>query len=68
MSKNVPPDKFPALIQWLFPLLNLEDQTVMTKTWMTAMPPQVFEGVKPLIKKAIPENWVELTQKIPHLS
>jgi iron-sulfur cluster repair protein YtfE (RIC family) len=67
MSRKVPADKFPTLIQWLFPLLNLEDQTVITKVWMTAMPPQVFEGVKPLIQKAIPNSWVELTQKIPQL-
>lgn len=67
MSKNIPPDKFPVLIQWLFPLLNLQDQTVMTSVWLTAMPSQAFEGVKLLIKKAIPNNWVELTKKIPQL-
>jgi hypothetical protein len=67
MSRKVPADKFPTLIQWLFPLLNLEDQTVITKVWMNAMPPQVFEGVKLLIQKAVPNSWVELTQKIPQL-
>jgi Hemerythrin HHE cation binding domain len=67
MSRKVPQDKFPTVIQWLFPLLNLEDQTVITKVWMTAMPPQVFDGVKQLIQKAIPNSWVELTQKIPQL-
>ncbi len=67
MSRKVPADKFPILIQWLFPLLNLEDQTVITNVWMNAMPPQVFEGVKLLIQKAIPNSWIELTQKIPQL-
>jgi len=67
MSKKVPPDKFPALVQWMFPLLNLEDRVVVTKGWMTLMPPQVFAGLKPLIKNAIADKWVELAQRIPEL-
>ena len=67
MSKKVPPEKFPNLIQWLFPLLDLEDQVVVTKGWSTLMPLQVFAGVKPLIKKAVAENWAKLTLRIPEL-
>ncbi len=68
MSKKVPPERFPTLAQWLFPLLNLEDQFGVTKGWMTLMPPQVFNGLKPLIKKSVGENWVELTRRIPELA
>ncbi|MGD0979633.1 MAG: hemerythrin domain-containing protein [Candidatus Bathyarchaeia archaeon] len=67
MSKKVPPNRFPTLVQWLFPLLDLEDRVVVTKGWMTLMPPQVFAGLKPLIRKIVAENWVELTQRIPQL-
>jgi len=67
MSKKVPPDRFPTLVQWLFPLLDLEDRVVVTKGWMTLMPPQVFAGLKPLIRKIVAENWVELAQRIPQL-
>ena len=67
MSRKVPPDKFPILIQWLMPLLNLEDQLVTTKVWMTLMPPQVFANLRPLIKKSTPENWTELVRQIPEL-
>ena len=67
MSKKVPPDRFPTLVQWLFPLLDLEDRVVVTKGWMTLMPPQVFTGLKPLIKKTVSENWVDLTRRIPEL-
>ena len=67
MSKNVPPNRFPSLVRWLFPLLDIEDQVVVTKGWMTLMPPQVFDGLKPIIKKAVAENWVTLTQRIPKL-
>ena len=67
MSKKVPPERFPTVVQWLFPLLDLEDQVVVTKGWVTLMPPQVFAGVKPLIKKTVAENWAELTVRIPEL-
>jgi hemerythrin-like domain-containing protein len=67
MSKKVPPDRFPSLIHWLFPLLDFEDQLVVTKGWMTLMPQQVFAGLKPLIKQNVAENWVKLAQLIPEL-
>ncbi len=67
MSKSVPPDRFPTLVQWLFPLLDLEDRIVVTKGWMTLMPPQVFAGLKPLIRKSVGQNWSELSQRIPEL-
>jgi hypothetical protein len=67
MSKKVPPDRFPTLVQWLFPLLDLEDRVVVAKGWMTLMLPQVFAGLKPLIKKTVAENWADLTRRIPEL-
>jgi iron-sulfur cluster repair protein YtfE (RIC family) len=68
MSKKVPPDRFPIMIQWLFPLLDLDDQVVVAKGWMTLMPPQVFDNLKPSIEKAVSENWVELTRRIPEVN
>lgn len=67
MGKPVPPDKYPTVVQWLFPLLNLEDRVAITKVWMSLMPPQVFDNLKLLIKNAVAENWIELTQRIPEL-
>lgn len=67
MSKKVPPDRFPMLVQWLFPLIDLDDRVVVTKGWMTLMPPQVFDGLKPLIKRAVADRWIELTRRIPEL-
>ena len=67
MSSNVPPEKFPTAIQWLLPLLNLEDQALVAKAWLSLMPPPVFARVKPLIKEATGQNWVELTRKVPEL-
>jgi iron-sulfur cluster repair protein YtfE (RIC family) len=68
MSKKVPPEKFPSLIQWLFPLLEIEDQIVVAEIWKSLMPPQVFDGVKLLIRKATSQNWIELIRRIPDLN
>jgi iron-sulfur cluster repair protein YtfE (RIC family) len=68
MSSKVPPERFPTMIKWLFTLLDQEDQVTVTRHWMTLMPPQVFATIKPLIKKNVAANWVELIQQIPELS
>jgi hypothetical protein len=68
MSSKIPPERFPTLIQWLLPLLDIGDQVTVTKIWMSLMPPQVFVNVKQLIKKNVAQNWAEITQQIPGLS
>lgn len=67
MSGKVPPERFPALIQWLIPLLDFDDRVVITEGWMTMMPPQVFANLKPLLKKLMTQDWIALTQRIPRL-
>jgi iron-sulfur cluster repair protein YtfE (RIC family) len=67
MSKKVPPERFPAMIQWLFPLLDFDDRVVVTKGWMKLMPPQVFARLKPLMRKVMAEDWIELVRRIPNL-
>jgi len=67
MAKKVPPDKTPTLVRWLFPLLGHDDRAVVTRGWMTLMPPQVFTGLKPLIRETVAEDWPELTRRIPEL-
>jgi iron-sulfur cluster repair protein YtfE (RIC family) len=68
MSSKIPPDRFPAAIKWLMPLLDLNDQVTVTKGWMTLMPPQIFASVKPLIKKAVAEGWDKISERIPELN
>jgi iron-sulfur cluster repair protein YtfE (RIC family) len=67
MSKKVPPEKFPTMVQWFLPLLDFEDRVVVTEGWMKLMPPPIFAGLKPLMKKLMAEDWVKLTQRIPNL-
>ena len=35
---------------------------------MMFMPPQVFAGVKPIIKNAVAEGWDAIVQRIPELN
>jgi iron-sulfur cluster repair protein YtfE (RIC family) len=67
MSRNVPPKRFPALVQWLLPLLDFNDRVMVTEGWMNLMTPQVFAGLKPLMKKVMAEDWTELTRRISNL-
>ncbi len=68
MSSKIPPDWFPAAIEWLMPLLTLNDQVTVTMGWMTFMPAQIFTNVKPLIKNAVAESWDAIAQQIPELN
>jgi iron-sulfur cluster repair protein YtfE (RIC family) len=68
MSSKIPPDRFPAAISWLMPLLDLNDQVTVVKGWMTLMPPQIFANVKQLIKNAVSQDWDKIAQKISELN
>ena len=67
MSSTVPPNRFPEAIAWLFAMLDPDDRENVTRVWQTLMPPPVFAQVKPLIRKAVGNDWAELTRKIPTL-
>jgi hemerythrin superfamily protein len=68
LASKTPPERSPSQVQWLFPLLDLDDQVNVTRVWMSLMPPPVFTMLKPLIKKSVSANWTMLTQQIPELS
>ncbi len=67
MSSTVPPDRFPEVIAWMFPLIENDDRENMTRIWQTVMPAAVFGQVKPLIQKALGNDWAELVRRIPTL-
>jgi hypothetical protein len=67
MANQIPQDRFPELVEWLFPLLNNTDREKMTRIWQMVMPPPVFGQAKLLIKKAIGQDWADLKRLIPDL-
>jgi iron-sulfur cluster repair protein YtfE (RIC family) len=68
MASKIPREQFPIQVQWLFPLLDTDEQVKVIKLSMRIMPTPVFATLKPLIKKSVPTNWATLTQSIPELA
>lgn len=67
MAGNIPQERFGEVVAWLYPLIGHDDRENMTRIWQMMMPAPVFAGTKDLIRKAIPNDWVELTRRIPTL-
>ena len=68
MSSTVPQERFPEVVAWMFPLIGNDDRENMTRIWQMVMPAPVFAQVKPLIQKALGNDWAELTRRIPTLT
>ena len=67
MAQRIPQDRFPELVEWLFPLLGPTDRENMTRIWQQALPGPAFTGLTKLIKAAIRDDWAELVRRIPDL-
>jgi hypothetical protein len=68
MASTVPPERFPELVAWMFPLLGHTDQENMTRIWQTVLPADRFTMMRQLIQKALnSDDWAELTRRIPTL-
>ena len=67
MANEVPQERFPEIVTWMFPLIDHNDRENMTRIWQNVLPPPAFDQVKLLIKKAIGDDWNEMTRRIPTL-
>lgn len=67
MAGTIPQNRFSEVVAWLFPLIRHDDRENMTRIWQMMMPAPVFSGIKELIRKAIGNDWAELTRRIPTL-
>jgi hypothetical protein len=68
MSSTVPPERFPELVAWIFPLMGDDDRENMTRIWQMVMPAANFSRVKQLIQMATGQGWPELMRRIPTLA
>jgi hypothetical protein len=68
MAGQVPADRNPDLIAWMFPLLDDDDRENMTRVWQMVMPPEVFAGAIGLVHQAIGDDFDELHRRIPELA
>ena len=67
MAGEIPPERQPTFIAWLFPLIGDDDRENMLRILRMAMPPEVFAGVSQLARQAVGDDWAELTRRIPEL-
>jgi hypothetical protein len=68
MASTVPPERFPELVAWMFPLLSHDDRENMTRIWKMVIPAERFKLARQLVQKTISgDDWIELTRRIPTL-
>lgn len=67
MSQEVPPERFPEFIGWLFPLLGPGDRENMVRIFRQALPEPKFAGAVGLIRSAVGNDWADLVRRIPEL-
>jgi hemerythrin superfamily protein len=67
MAKEVPQERFPEFITWIFTLMDHNDRENMTRIFQMVMPPQAFDFATQLIKNTIGDGWTELIRRIPSL-
>jgi hemerythrin-like domain-containing protein len=68
MAGQVPQDRQPELIAWMFPLIGDDDRENMLRIQQMVLPADVFAGVTQLVRRAIGDDWAELTRRIPELT
>jgi len=68
MAGQVPQDRFPELVAWMYPLLGAVDRENMTRIWQAVMPTDAFNGAVQLIRQAIGDDFGELSSRIPDLA
>jgi len=56
LSGRVPRDRFPEVVSWLFPLVDLDDRATMVGIYQRVQPPEVLVGLLGLIRGAIGED------------
>jgi hypothetical protein len=65
MSGHVPRDRFPDVVAWLFPLVDLDDRATMVRIYQQAQPPEVLTGLLGLIKGVIGDEYAALAAAVP---
>lgn len=67
MAQQIPQQRFPEVVGWIYPLLGPDDRENMTRIWQQALPAPAFANAIKLIKAAIGNDWTDLARRIPEL-
>ena len=69
-GRSFPPDEvLPQYMNWLYGLVNQDDQATITTVWKQLMTEEVFGVCAPLIREAVTtSDWLELSKRVPDLT
>jgi len=67
MAAEIPPERQPEFVAWLFPLIGDDDRENMMRIQQMVLPPEAFAGVAQLVRRAVGDDWAELTRRMPEL-
>lgn len=68
LSGRVPRDRFPEVVAWLFPLVDLEDRATMARIYQRVQPPEVVVGLMGIVRGAIgDDDYAALAAAVPGL-
>jgi NRPS condensation-like uncharacterized protein len=67
LASSIPQERFPEFVAWMFPLMRNDDRENMIRIMQAVIPAPAFSGTKELIRKAVGNDWDELTHRIPTL-
>jgi hypothetical protein len=63
MRRSAPQERFPEVVAWMFPLMEMDERVSMALDWKTGMPPQAFAGAMQLVQRAIGDEWAEFARR-----
>jgi hypothetical protein len=64
MGAEVPLDRFPEVVAWMFPLMGPDDRVNMARAWQMGMPPDAFANAARLIEQVVGDDWPALAVRI----
>lgn len=68
IAAQIPPERFPEVIAWMFPLVNTRDRESMIRAWQILLPKEMLPGALALAREAVGDGWQELTRRMPELA
>ena len=68
ITQKIPQERFPEVIDWLYPLMAPDDRENMTRLWKQGLPGPVFAQATKRVRQVIGSGWEDLVRRIPDLT
>lgn len=68
MAHEVPQQRYGEFATWLMTSTGFDDRENMARIWQQALPAPAFAAMAGLIRAAVGDDWVKLTERVPELN